>query len=82
MRSLLVGFAGVSPKSAVPNLVELFSVLIAKAPLESKGWIMDVLHGVRFCLFRHVHLYLCLLILYRRVISFSLVQVQKPRTPW
>lgn len=47
MRSLLVGFAGVSPKSAVPNLVELFSTLVAKAPLESKEWIMEVLHGVR-----------------------------------
>jgi hypothetical protein len=49
MRSLLVGFAGVSPKSAVPNLVQLFSALIAKAPLESKVWILDVLHGVRVC---------------------------------
>lgn len=50
MRSLLVGFAGVSPKSAVPNLVELFSALVVKAPLESKEWILDVLHGVRFFL--------------------------------
>jgi len=48
MRSLLVGFAGVSPKSAVPNLVELFSTLVAKAPLESKEWIMEVLHGSDF----------------------------------
>jgi len=48
MRSLLIGFAGVSPKSAVPNLVELFSALIAKAPLESKEWILDVLHGSDF----------------------------------
>jgi len=47
MRSLLVGFAAVSPKSAVPNLVELFSALVSKAPLESKEWILDVLHGVR-----------------------------------
>jgi hypothetical protein len=38
MRSLLIGFGGVSPKS--------FSALIAKAPLESKEWILDVLHGV------------------------------------
>ncbi|KAI9508978.1 ARM repeat-containing protein [Russula earlei] len=48
MRSLLVGFAGVSPKSAVPNLVELFSALVAKTPLESKEWILDVLHGSDF----------------------------------
>jgi hypothetical protein len=48
MRSLLVGFAGLSPKSAVPNLVELFSALVVKAPLESKEWILDVLHGVCF----------------------------------
>ena len=51
MRSLLIGFAGVSPKSAVPNLVELFSALIAKAPLESKEWILDVLHGVSVVFF-------------------------------
>jgi hypothetical protein len=50
MRSLLVGFAGVSPKSAVPNLVELFSALVSKAPLESKEWILDILHGVRLFL--------------------------------
>jgi len=48
MRSLLVGFAGLSPKSAVPNLVELFSALVVKAPLESKEWILDVLHGNDF----------------------------------
>lgn len=51
MRSLLIGFAGISPKSAVPNLVELFSALIAKAPLESKEWILDVLHGVSVVFF-------------------------------
>jgi len=34
MRSLLISFAGVSSKSAVPNLVELFSALIAKAAPE------------------------------------------------
>jgi hypothetical protein len=50
MRSLLVGFAGIAPKSAVPNLVELFSALVIKAPLESKEWILDILHGVRFFL--------------------------------
>ncbi|KAI0290272.1 armadillo-type protein [Multifurca ochricompacta] len=48
MRSLLIGFAGVSPKSAVPNLVELFSSLIAKAPLESKQWILQILYGSDF----------------------------------
>jgi hypothetical protein len=51
MRSLLIGFAGVSPKSAIPNLVELFSAVIAKAPLESKEWILDVLHGVSVVFF-------------------------------
>ena len=48
MRSLLVGFAGVAPKSAVPNLVELFSALVVKTPLESKRWILEILSGVRF----------------------------------
>ncbi|KAI9431177.1 ARM repeat-containing protein [Lactarius indigo] len=48
MRSLLVGFAGVAPKSAVPNLVELFSALVVKTPLESKRWILAVLYGSDF----------------------------------
>jgi hypothetical protein len=57
MRSLLIGFAGVSPKSAVPNLVELFSIIVTKAPLESKDWVLDVLYGVcvqRFCVISRV----------------------------
>jgi len=48
MRALLVGFAGVAPKSAVPNLVELFSALVVKAPLESKQWILEILYGSEF----------------------------------
>ncbi|KAH8988411.1 ARM repeat-containing protein [Lactarius akahatsu] len=48
MRSLLVGFAGVAPKSAVPNLVELFSALVVKTPLESKRWILEILYGSDF----------------------------------
>ena len=50
MRALLVGFAGVAPKSAVPNLVELFSALVVKTPLESKRWILEILYGVRVLL--------------------------------
>jgi hypothetical protein len=48
MRSLLVGFAGLSPESAVPNRVQLFSAIVVKAPLERKEWVLDVLHGVCF----------------------------------
>ncbi|KAH9966317.1 ARM repeat-containing protein [Lactifluus volemus] len=48
IRSLLVGFAGVSPKSAVPNLIELFSALVTKVPLESKQWILEILYGNDF----------------------------------
>jgi hypothetical protein len=51
MRALLVGFAGVAPKSAVPNLVELFSALVVKAPIESKRWILEILYGVRVFFF-------------------------------
>jgi hypothetical protein len=77
MRSILIGFAGVSPKSAVPNLVELFSIIVAKAPLESKDWVLDVLYGVRVCFFV---LYLFSSILCCRAILSRLVRVQKPRT--
>jgi len=80
MRSLLIGFAGVSPKSAVPNLVELFSALIAKAPLESKEWILEVLHGVSVVIYSYYISFSGGLILGHRVISPVLVQAQKPRT--
>ena len=84
MRSLLIGFAGVSPKSAVPNLVELFSALISKAPLESKEWILNILHGVStsvvFFVMYPLSWLVGWLILGHRVISSVPAQVQKPRT--
>ncbi|KAI0318744.1 armadillo-type protein [Amylostereum chailletii] len=48
MRALLVGFAGIAPKSAVPNLVELFSTLVNKYPTESKTWITQILFADDF----------------------------------
>ena len=48
MRALLAGFAGVAPKSAVPNLVELFSTIVSKYPIESKSWITQIIFAVRY----------------------------------
>ncbi|PCH43249.1 ARM repeat-containing protein [Wolfiporia cocos MD-104 SS10] len=44
MRAILRGFAGSSPRSATPNLVDLMSALIAKFPAESRSWVMHVLY--------------------------------------
>ena len=47
MRAVLFGFAGVAPRSAMPNLTELLSTVVAKYPLESKQWMTDILFAVR-----------------------------------
>lgn len=46
MRGILHGFAGATPRSAMQNLIELMSVLVARFPSESKAWMMDILYSV------------------------------------
>ncbi|KAL1943353.1 hypothetical protein VTO73DRAFT_4428 [Trametes versicolor] len=48
MRAILFGFAGVAPRSAMPNLIELLSTMITRYPLESKQWISDILFAENF----------------------------------
>ncbi|OBZ74388.1 Importin-13 [Grifola frondosa] len=48
MRAVLSGFAGVAPRSATANLIELLSTLITKFPAESKAWMTDVLFSDDF----------------------------------
>ncbi|KAI0633121.1 ARM repeat-containing protein [Trametes polyzona] len=48
MRAILFGFAGVAPRSAMPNLIELLSTMITRYPLESKQWISDILFAEDF----------------------------------
>jgi hypothetical protein len=46
LRALLCGFAGVAPRSVVPNLIELLSTLMNRAPTECRAWMMETLFAV------------------------------------
>jgi hypothetical protein len=46
MRGLLSGFAGVAPRSATPNLVELLMALFTRFPAESRNWATEILSSV------------------------------------
>ena len=48
MGGVLIGFAGIAPRSAAPNLIDMLSILIMKYPAESKGWMTQVLFAVCF----------------------------------
>ncbi|RDX49711.1 ARM repeat-containing protein [Lentinus brumalis] len=48
MRALLHGFAGVAPRSVLPNLLELLSTLTGKYPAESKQWMTSILFADDF----------------------------------
>ncbi|KAI8996297.1 ARM repeat-containing protein [Trametes punicea] len=48
MRAILFGFAGVAPRSAMPNLIELLSTMITRFPVESKQWMSDILFADDF----------------------------------
>jgi hypothetical protein len=53
MRAILHGFAGVAPRSVVPNLIEMLSTLLSRAtsndPALEGGavqWMKDILNAV------------------------------------
>ncbi|KAH9886674.1 ARM repeat-containing protein [Cubamyces lactineus] len=48
MRAVLFGFAGVAPRSAMLNLIELLSTMITRYPAESKQWMSDILFAEDF----------------------------------
>ncbi|KAI0743038.1 ARM repeat-containing protein [Daedaleopsis nitida] len=48
MRAVLFGFAGVAPRSAMPNLSELLLTITGKYPAESKQWMTNVLFANDF----------------------------------
>jgi len=48
MNAVLDGFAGKAPRTAMPNLIELLSALLARYPAESRGWMTDVLYSEDF----------------------------------
>ncbi|KAI0076848.1 ARM repeat-containing protein [Panus rudis PR-1116 ss-1] len=50
LRAILSGFAGVAPRSAMPNLIELLSAMITRYPAESKAWMAEILYADDFTL--------------------------------
>ena len=44
--AILCGFAGVAPRSAMQNLIELLSIVATKFPAETKTWMNDILFPV------------------------------------
>ncbi|KAH8077079.1 ARM repeat-containing protein [Cristinia sonorae] len=48
LRAVLSGFAGVAPRSATPNLIELLSTMVTKFPAESKTWMAEILYSPDF----------------------------------
>ncbi len=51
MRAVLFGLAGVSPRSATPNLVEMLSTLLVRCIEESRAWLKEILFDVRHSIF-------------------------------
>lgn len=48
LRAVLSGFAGVAPRSATQNLIELLSTIASKYPSETRGWMDEILFAVCF----------------------------------
>ncbi|KAH7927601.1 ARM repeat-containing protein [Leucogyrophana mollusca] len=48
MHAILCGFAGVAPRSAAPNLIELLSMVALKYPAETRAWMNDILFADDF----------------------------------
>jgi len=48
MRALLEGFAGVAPRSATANLIEVLSAIVTKHPAEARVWMEEILFADDF----------------------------------
>ncbi|KAL4071677.1 armadillo-type protein [Scleroderma yunnanense] len=48
LRAVLCGFAGVAPRSATVNLIELLSIIASKYPAETREWMNKVLFADDF----------------------------------
>jgi importin-13 len=49
LHALLMGIAGVAPRSALPNLIELLALIALKRALECREWMKEILFSVRLC---------------------------------
>ncbi|KAI6014180.1 armadillo-type protein [Pisolithus marmoratus] len=48
LRAVLCGFAGVAPRSATANLIELLSTIASKYPAETREWMNEILFADDF----------------------------------
>ncbi|KAG1744571.1 armadillo-type protein [Suillus paluster] len=48
LQAILCGFAGVAPRSATQNLIELLSIVASKFPAETRTWMNDILFADDF----------------------------------
>ncbi|KZT19856.1 ARM repeat-containing protein [Neolentinus lepideus HHB14362 ss-1] len=48
MQALLSGLAGIAPRSASPNLIDLLSMLLSRYPAEGRAWMSDILFSDDF----------------------------------
>ncbi|KAI6113429.1 armadillo-type protein [Pisolithus croceorrhizus] len=48
LRAVLCGFAGVAPRSATANLIELLSTIASKHPAETREWMNEILFADDF----------------------------------
>ena len=51
LRAVLCGFAGVAPRSATVNLIELLSTIASRYPAETREWMNEILFAVCVVLF-------------------------------
>jgi len=48
LRAILCGFAGVAPRSATQNLIELLSMVASKYPAQTRDWMTEILFADDF----------------------------------
>jgi Importin 13 repeat len=46
LRAVILGIAGISPRSVMPNLTELLTNIVSKKREQSKSWLYDILFEV------------------------------------
>lgn len=52
VHALLSDFAAIAPRSALPNLIDLLSLIVLKRTDEARSWMKDILFSVRCsCIF-------------------------------
>jgi hypothetical protein len=54
LHAIIVGIAGLSPRTVMPNLTELLTNIVSKRRDQAKSWLYEILFKVRFYCSRHL----------------------------